>query len=333
MSLSHTPRSSLLISLSMLAGFGLLVFTYLHPFTWRVDLHPMWGWMLCGIGLSVTVLPMLGFLWAPLGEHWPVLIFLCVIGLVMAAAGWDLEWALLFLSHLARWLMYSAGLVLTGFGAWQIITRHSVDAKWSFAATYNQGYKAGHTKGYEEGYAKAYWNEHGRFDDGHAEGRVEGRIEGYEEGYSAGKAQVYTAKYNEGYGAGRAKGYEEGYSDGSAKAYTDGYTAGSANGFTQGYTQAVNETQDRKYDEGYAAGYAKGRADSTTRERKTRSFDPWQVLEIPPGSTQEEIRQAYRKQSQLYHPDKVSRLGKDLRDMAEEKTKDINHAYERLGGR
>ena len=312
----HTTRVPILISLSMLAGIGLLAFTYLHPFTWRVDLHPMWGWTLCGMGVSVTALSLLGFLWTPLEEHWPFLVFLCAIGLVMAAAGWDLDWTLLFLSHLVRWLMYPAGLVLTGFGLWQIVTRHSDSAKWSFTATYNQGYKAGHTKGYEEGYVKAYWNEHGRFDEGHAEGRVEGRTEGYEEGYSAGSAQAYATRYNEGYGVGRAKGYEEGYSDGSAKAYTDGYTAGTANGFTQGYTQARNETQGR-----------------TTRERTTRSFDPWQVLEIPSGSTQEAIQRAHRKQSRLYHPDKVSQLGKELKDLAEEKMKDINRAHQMLTGR
>ena len=316
MSLFHTPRVPPLVVLSIPAGLGLIVFTHLYPFTWKVALHPVWGWTLCGMGLSVIVLSLLGFLWSPLEEHWPVLVFLCAIGLLVAVSGWDLEWALLLLSHLVRGLMYLAGLVLAGFGIWQVITRHSDSAKWSFAATYNQGYKAGHTKGYEEGYVKAYWNEHGRFDEGHAEGRVEGRTEGYEEGYSAGSAQAYTARYNEGYEAGRAKGYEEGYSDGSAKAYTDGYTAGTANGFTQGYTQARNETQGR-----------------TTRERTTRSFDPWQVLEIPSGSTQEEIKKAHRKQSKLYHPDKVSQLGKDLRDMAENKTKDINRAYAMLQGR
>ena len=46
--------------------------------------------------------------------------------------------------------------------------------------------------------------------------------------------------------------------------------------------------------------------------------------------TQEEIKRAYRKQSKLYHPDKVSQLGRDLREMAENKTKDINRAYDML---
>ena len=293
--LPHTSRVPLLIGLSILTGLGLFVFTHLYPFTWQVDLNPVWGWTLCGMGLSVIVLSLLGFLWPPLEENWPALVFLCAIGLLIVVAGWDLEWALLLLSYLVRGLMYLASFALIGFGVWQVITIRSDSAKWSFAARYNQGYGAGHTKGYEEGYAKAYLNEH---DSRYETGRAGGRIEGYEEGHSAGRA----------------------------KGYTEGYTAGSANGFAHGYTQALNETQSQKYDD----GYAEGRTENAARDRETRSFDPWQVLEVSSGSTQEEIKRAHRKQSKLYHPDKVAQLGKDLRDTAENKTKEINQAYEMI---
>lgn len=302
MSLLHTPRFSHLIVLSIPTGLGLIVFTHLYPFTWQVALHPVWGWTLCGMGLSVIALSLLGFLWSPLEEHWPVLVFLCAIGLLVAVSGWDLEWALLLLSYVVRVLMYLTGLVLAGFGVWQVISRHSDSAKWSFAASYNQGYRAGHTKGYEEEYAKAYLNEH------------DSR---YEEGHTAGRAEWYA----KGHADGRTEGYDEGHSAGHAKGYTYGHAAGGRQRYKEGY------------DEGHAKGYAEGRASSTARRRETRSFDPWQVLEIPSGSTQEEIKRAHRQQSKLYHPDKVSQLGKDLRDMAENKTKDINRAYAMLQGR
>ena len=302
----HTSRVPVLISLSMLTGIGLLAFTHLHPFAWRVDLHPMWGWTLCGMGVSATALSMLGFFWTTLEEHWIVLIFLCVIGLVMVAAGYDLEWSLLFLSYLAQGFMYSVGLGLTGFGVWQIVTRHSDNAKWSFAATYNQGNKTGYTEGYNEGYAKAYWNEHGKFDEGHAEGRVEGRMEGYEEGFTAG----------------RVEGYVRGHADGRNEGYEDGHTAGHAKGYTYGY--------DAGRREGHKEGHAEGHARSAQKERRSRSSDPWQVLGIPPGSTQAEIHRARRRQSNLYHSDKVAHLGKELQQLAEEKMKDINRAYEML---
>jgi hypothetical protein len=44
-------------------------------------------------------------------------------------------------------------------------------------------------------------------------------------------------------------------------------------------------------------------------------------------ATQDRIRQAYRESVSLYHPDKVSHLGAELRHLAEEKTKRFNAAY------
>ncbi len=43
-----------------------------------------------------------------------------------------------------------------------------------------------------------------------------------------------------------------------------------------------------------------------------------------------EIRKKYLKMISLYHPDKVAGLGKELRELAESKTKEINIAYEWL---
>lgn len=55
---------------------------------------------------------------------------------------------------------------------------------------------------------------------------------------------------------------------------------------------------------------------------------PWfEVLELPPTASFEEIRKAYRRLIGQYHPDKASQLGKDLRALAEERSKEINEAY------
>ena len=303
MFLPHTSRVPVLIVLSALTGLGLLAFTHLYPFTWQVDLRPVWGWTLFGMGLSVILLSLLGFLWPPLEEHWPVLVFLCAIGLLIAVAGWDLEWALFLLSYLVRGLMYLAGLALIGFGVRELIAMQSDSATWSLVARDNrlraEGYDAGRVRGYDEGYANAYKDEHDRR---------------YEEGHSAGRAEWYA----KGHAVGRTEGYEEGHSAGHAEGYKYGHAAGGRQRYREGY------------DEGHAKGYTEGRADSAAREKKTRSFNPWEVLEITSGSTPEEIKRAYRKQSKLYHPDKVSQLGRDLREMAENKTRDINRAYDRL---
>jgi DnaJ like chaperone protein len=39
---------------------------------------------------------------------------------------------------------------------------------------------------------------------------------------------------------------------------------------------------------------------------------------------------AYQRMAKMYHPDKVATLGKEFRDLAESKMKEINHAYEIL---
>ncbi len=62
----------------------------------------------------------------------------------------------------------------------------------------------------------------------------------------------------------------------------------------------------------------------------TLGFDPWDMLDIPRGSGEEAIKQAYYKQLSLYHPDKVAHLGTELQSVAERRTRSINQAYEAL---
>jgi TonB family protein len=56
------------------------------------------------------------------------------------------------------------------------------------------------------------------------------------------------------------------------------------------------------------------------------------VLEIEPGASLEEIRQAYRDQTKVWHPDRFSNDIR-LQKKAEDKLKQINLAYQRLCGR
>ena len=56
----------------------------------------------------------------------------------------------------------------------------------------------------------------------------------------------------------------------------------------------------------------------------------FRVLEILPDASNDEIKKAYRKMANKYHPDKVSHLGKEMQKMAEEKFKAVNDAYQRL---
>jgi DnaJ-domain-containing protein 1 len=55
-----------------------------------------------------------------------------------------------------------------------------------------------------------------------------------------------------------------------------------------------------------------------------------EVLGVQQGATPEEIRAAYQKLVQQYHPDRVDDLGPELREVAERRTKEINAAYNEL---
>ena len=54
------------------------------------------------------------------------------------------------------------------------------------------------------------------------------------------------------------------------------------------------------------------------------------VLQLNRPFTTEELRAAYRQRMSQYHPDKVSGLGPELRELAERKSKEINRAFDLL---
>lgn len=56
--------------------------------------------------------------------------------------------------------------------------------------------------------------------------------------------------------------------------------------------------------------------------------DPWKVLGVPQGASQEEIKTAYRKLVKQYHPDRYT--DNPLKELAQEKLKSINEAYDTL---
>lgn len=56
----------------------------------------------------------------------------------------------------------------------------------------------------------------------------------------------------------------------------------------------------------------------------------YKILEIDPSAEDAEIKRAYRRMANKYHPDKVSHLGPDLIKLAEEKFKSVNDAYQSI---
>jgi DnaJ like chaperone protein len=61
-----------------------------------------------------------------------------------------------------------------------------------------------------------------------------------------------------------------------------------------------------------------------------RPADPFAVLGVRPGAPAEDIKAAYRRLVNRYHPDKLQHLGEEFRQLAEKKFKDIQSAYQSL---
>ena len=60
----------------------------------------------------------------------------------------------------------------------------------------------------------------------------------------------------------------------------------------------------------------------------SKDFQHAKVLGIKGKVSKSEIKRAYHEQISQYHPDKVQHLGKDLRDLANIRSKEIIAAYE-----
>jgi uncharacterized membrane protein YkvA (DUF1232 family) len=58
--------------------------------------------------------------------------------------------------------------------------------------------------------------------------------------------------------------------------------------------------------------------------------DPYEILDVSRNATPEEIKSAYRKKAQRYHPDRVAHLGDEFQQLAKQKFQEIQKAYEIL---
>lgn len=56
--------------------------------------------------------------------------------------------------------------------------------------------------------------------------------------------------------------------------------------------------------------------------------DPYEVLELKKGAARDDVKRAYKKLAKQYHPDQYD--NNPLRDLAEEKMRELNEAYDYL---
>lgn len=64
-----------------------------------------------------------------------------------------------------------------------------------------------------------------------------------------------------------------------------------------------------------------------------RTADPsaaYQILEVAPDASDDEVKKAYRRMAMKYHPDKVAQLGEEVQKAATEKFKKVQEAYEQI---
>ncbi len=77
------------------------------------------------------------------------------------------------------------------------------------------------------------------------------------------------------------------------------------------------------------AGASASRGGDASEDRSGR-FDPYEVLGVERGASQEDIKRAYHEQLRRYHPDRVDGLGDELQRLAHARTLDIRRAYDAL---
>lgn len=89
--------------------------------------------------------------------------------------------------------------------------------------------------------------------------------------------------------------------------------------FTYSYSNNNGGSGGSGYTGGSTGGYRSHTLDSD-----------YQILEISPDASDEEVKKAYRNLAKKYHPDRVAHLGDDMRKAAEEKFARLSQAYDNI---
>lgn len=83
-------------------------------------------------------------------------------------------------------------------------------------------------------------------------------------------------------------------------------------------------------DQGFRGQQTRSSAEEPGHETHRPSRTPYEILEVSPNAGPEEIKAAYRKLASQYHPDKVAHLGREFQELAEQRFKEIQQAYQKL---
>jgi molecular chaperone GrpE (heat shock protein) len=88
----------------------------------------------------------------------------------------------------------------------------------------------------------------------------------------------------------------------------------------QGQHQRRQQTQERETER-------RGQRQSERAAKQSEENGWWNVLEVPPHASSDEIRRAYRRKIKQCHPDRVAVLAPEFLELAERSTRTLNAAY------
>ena len=77
-------------------------------------------------------------------------------------------------------------------------------------------------------------------------------------------------------------------------------------------------------------GSQQQRSSSEPNQEPPRKRTSYEILELTPDATQEQISKQYRKLVKQYHPDRVAHLGAEFQELAHDKMLELQEAYEHL---
>jgi len=78
----------------------------------------------------------------------------------------------------------------------------------------------------------------------------------------------------------------------------------------------------------YDSGVFSAKAGSAEAPASPPAADPYAVLGVSAAASDDEVEQAYRRRMSEYHPDRVENAAKEIRELAGQRAREINGAYE-----